>query len=57
MLQLKDGITNYNLITMYALIENVIGLPEEAFNAFGALLIRDKSEAKEILIKISKERG
>ena len=57
MLQLKDGITNHDLITMYALIENVIGLPEEVFNTFSALLIRDKSKAKEILIQISKERG
>jgi len=54
---LKDGITNHDSTTMYALIEKVIKLPEDVFNTFGALLIRDKSEAKEILIQISKERG
>lgn len=57
MLQLKDGITDSDTVTMCTLIEKVIKLPEHVFNTFSGLLVRDNGEAKEILNQISKERG
>ena len=42
---------------MCILIEKVLELPEEVFNAFRDLLLRDKGEAKRILDQIVKERG